>query len=206
MSWPTSVVLTAAVAIVVASCAGTSADPTTGEPSSGSGSDGDTATAAVSVRLGEIEEMIAVWRSAPTIDEALVAAETAANLVVGPNGPGYGDRNGDGTVSGSTDDGLLPGLDGSPAGLATSIASNECVLKDVLGGSWEDPPERWDEMERAIEAWRPDNNTMPSLASHPMRIVGWATFSQSSDSLEEIHTYAGHAALHIAISQRSLDC
>jgi len=86
------------------------------------------------------------------------------------------------------------------------LATNECVAKDVLGGSWEDPPDRWDEMLRAIGDWRPDNNTMPSLASHPMRVVGWATFSQDSDSLEAIHEYAGHAALHVAISQRSLDC
>jgi len=85
-----------------------------------------------------------------------VAAETAANLVVGPAGPGYGDRDGDGTVNGESDDGVLPGLDGTPAGLASPLAANECVERDVLGGSWDDPGDRWDTMLTAIDDWRPD--------------------------------------------------
>jgi hypothetical protein len=142
---------------------------------------------------------------------ARVAAETAANLVVGPNGPGYGDRNDDGTVSGETDAGILPGLDGTPDGVATALATNACVERDVLGGSWDDPAGRWAEMEQAIDTWRPDSNTMPSLASHPMRVVGWATFTLDTDpaapdALDLAHEYAGHAALHVAISANALAC
>jgi hypothetical protein len=58
----------------------------------------------------------------------------------------------------------------------------------------------------AIDAWRPDNNTMPTLPSHPMRVVGWATFALDSDSLDEAHEYAGHAKLHVDISVRALSC
>ena len=183
----------------------------------GSSGDAETAvtttpeTAVVGERIARMERAVDRWRSATTIEEAHVAAETALNLVVGPNGPGYGDRNGDGTVDGSADAGLLPGLDGTPDGLASSIADNRCVERDVLGGPWDDPGGRWGEMTAAIEAWRPDGNTMPTLASHPMRVVGWATFTldtdpTSGDAIDLAHEFAGHAALHVAISADALSC
>ncbi len=168
-------------------------------------------SADVAERLAALDGAVDRWRTAESIGDATVAAETAANLVVGPNGPGYGDRNGDGIVDGATEAGLLPGLDGDPDGVANSLVDNSCVERDVLGGSWDDPSARWAEMTSAIEAWRPDGNTMPTLASHPMRVVGWATFTldtdpASDDALELAHEYSGHAALHVAISTDALDC
>jgi len=181
-------------------------------PASTPESDGRPDTSAVGAaellveRLDLIDDAISVWGSATTLEEARAAAETAANLVVGPGGPGYGDRNGDGEVGGEVSAGLLPGLDGSPPGLATPLAANGCVARDVLGGSWEDPAAEWKRMLTAIDQWRPDNNTMPTLPSHPMRIVGWATFTQATDSLELAQEYAGHAKLHVDISRRALEC
>ena len=190
-----------ASAIVVGACSsGASTEPST--LSSGI----DPATSLLSERIDEIDGAVMEWRSATSVEEAQKAAETAANLVVGPNGPGYGDRNGDGVIGGESEIGVLAGVDGSPAGLATLLAPNACVLKDVLGGSWDDPGSRWDEMDSAIARWRPDNNTMPSLASHPMRVVGWATFTMASGSLDEALEYAGHANIHVVVSRRALDC
>lgn len=162
--------------------------------------------ASLADRLDSIDAVVAQWRTAPTLAAAQAAAEAAANLVVGPNGPGYGDRNGDGVVGGESVQGVLPGLDGSSAGLATPLASNQCVVNDVLGGDWNDPASEWGKMLSAIDAWRPANNTMPSLASHPMRIVGWAAFTVASESLDDAHEYAGHAKLHVDVSVRALDC
>ena len=168
-------------------------------------------SAAVAERIAALDVAVDRWRSAASIAEASVAAETAANLIVGPEGPAYGDRNGDGTIDGATDAGLLPGLDGDPDGLANPMADNTCIERDVLGGVWDDPGARWAEMTSAIEAWRPDSNTMPTLASHPMRVVGWSTFTldtdpSAPDALDLAHEYAGHAALHVAISADALDC
>ena len=158
-------------------------------------------------RMDEIQSAVAVWREAANVDDATAAAEAAANLVVGPQGPGYGDRNGDGVVSGEADVGLLSGVDGEPAGIAVPLAANECVARDVLGGTAADVAAGWTEMESAIAAWRPDDNTMPSLASHPMRIVGWATFTIASDSLDVAQReYAGHAQLHVDVALVALDC
>jgi hypothetical protein len=198
--------LVVATALAVSACAGASTEDDVGTTGPLSTATGDLSASLVAERLNAIDEAISRWRSAATIEEAGAAAETAANLVVGPDGPGYGDRDGDGTVNGNTDVGLLPGVDGTPAGLATPMVINSCVAADVLGGSWADPGERWGEMVMAIEEWRPDHNTMPSLASHPMRIVGWATFTQESDSLDLAHEYAGHAKLHVDISMRALAC
>ncbi|TDW31168.1 hypothetical protein EDD25_2966 [Cryobacterium psychrophilum] len=157
-------------------------------------------------RLETIDAAVAQWRTASSLKAAHTAAEGAANLVVGRNGPGYGDRNGDGVIGGETVAGVLPGRDGTPAGLDTALASNRCVVNDVLGGARTDPAREWGQMLSTIDLWRPANNTMPSLGSHPMRIVGWATFTLESDSLDDVHEYAGHAKLHVDVSVRALDC
>jgi len=204
---------TAAV-IILASCGGTSAVDEVGqtEPAVATDDVPDATTGIESVttlfldQMDAIDRAVAAWRGATSVEAAQVAAETAANLVVGPNGPGYGDRNGDGVVSGAAGVGVLPGLDGTPPGLAVPLVTNECIARDVLGGTWTDPGAEWGAMLAAIDDWRTDNNTMPSLASHPMRIVGWATFTLRSGSLDETHEYAGHAKLHVDIALRALDC
>jgi len=166
----------------------------------------DADAASFAERMTAVDEAVGVWREASSLEEAQAAAETAANLIVGPNGPGYGDRNSDGAITGEVVAGVLPGLDGIPEGLAIPLGENGCVRRDVLGGTWPDPEAEWDVMLNAIDDWRPDNNTMPTLPSHPMRVVGWATFTLDSDSLDEAHEYAGHAKLHVDISVRALDC
>ena len=205
----------AAAAIGLAACSGASTTvsvdsaelppaPEGGAVTTGGVVDADVAS--FGERMAAVDEAVAVWRDASTIEAAHEAAEAAANLIVGPNGPDYGDRSGDGVVSGPTDVGLLPGVDGTPAGLAIPLSANRCVARDVLGGTWADPGAEWAAMLVAIDEWRPDNNTMPTLASHPMRVVGWATFTLESDWLGEAHEYAGHAKLHVDISIRALSC
>ncbi len=194
----------ATTALVAAACTGTPG-PGTGAGTVASGGRGDPSVA-VAERLDAIDRAVTSWRDAATIDQAHAFAEVAANLVVGPEGPGYGDRDGDGEIGGAVDVGLLPGLDGSPPGLASAMTGNRCVARDVLGGSWGDPRSRWQAMIGAVDAWRPDDNTMPTLPSHPMRIVGWATFTLASSSLEDARAYAGHAALHVRVSRDALGC
>jgi hypothetical protein len=192
------VAVTAAAAVVVlplvlAGCAPAPApSPTT--PKAGS--------AEVSARLDQIEQAVAGWRSAPDLATAHRFAETARNLVVGADGPYYGDANGDGTIDGAADHGLLPGSAGEP-GLATAVSS-ECVVRDILGGSWEDPAGRWVTLDTAIAEWSPSNNTFPSLPSHPQRVIGWATLTLAASDLDVAHEYAGHAQLHVDVSRAAL--
>ena len=193
-------VLVLLMALVPAACGGGD------ERSSASTVAPSTDDGAVRGRLDEIAVQVERWSTSDDMVEVRAAAEAAANLVVGPNGPDYGDRDGDGSIAGSSDAGLLPGVDGTPAGVASSLAGNECVARDVLAGTIDDPATAWAEMETAIDAWTPSGNTMPTLASHPMRIVGWATFTLASDSLDEAHEYAGHAGLHVDVSLRAIDC
>ena len=175
--------------------------PPAGSAGGGPAADGETAAD----RVAALGDAVAAWSGAATIEEAHAAAERAANLVVGPDGPGYGDRDGDGSIEGASDVGLLPGLAGAP-GLAGPPAANDCVTADVLGPAADDPAAAWSEMASAIEAWRPDRNTMPSLASHPMRVVGWATFTLASDDLDEAREDAGHAGLHVRVTDSALTC
>ncbi len=192
--------------MLLTSCGGSSATSDSDQAETVPAADLRIATSAFSERLDDIGDAVETWRNAASLAVAHAAAERALNLVVGPNGPGYGDSDANASVSGETLVGLLPGIDGAPAGLSIPLSGNDCVVRDVLGGSWVDPGMRWDEMLSAIDDWRRDNNTMPTLASHPMRVVGWATFTLNSDLLDEAHEYAGHAALHVNISRRAVDC
>ena len=165
----------------------------------------DAVAAEVSDRIDAIQAAVDTWADATTVEEAHEAAEAAANLVVGPAGPDFGDRDSDGTTSGSNEIGLLPGLDGE-SGLASAAAVNDCVTRDILGSTADDPAAGWAEMAEAIDSWRPDNNTMPTLLSHPMRIVGWATFALASDDLDEAHRFAGHAQRHVDVARDAMVC
>ncbi|MDP3208788.1 MAG: hypothetical protein Q8M65_06535 [Rhodoglobus sp.] len=153
-------------------------------------------------RLEAIDSAIAQWRDATDLPSVWRAAEEVRNLVVGPDGPYYGDSDGDGTVGGANSEGVLPGLEGQP-GLAQGTDS-PCVESDVLGGSWADAAERWSILRTAIVEWAPSNNTFPSLPSHPQRIVGWATLALESDDLVAAVEYGGHANLHVDISMAAL--
>ncbi len=128
----------------------------------------------------------------------------ARNLVLGPHGPGYGDTNGDGTVQGATDVGLLPGLQGQ-AGLARPGDVKRCVEADVLGGPWDDPAARWAQATQAAQDWTEQNNTFPTLRSHPQRIYGWASLTLATDSLDDAHEYAGHAQLHVDVARDAIE-
>lgn len=150
-------------------------------------------------RTTAIAGAVTAWQDAETLEEAQVHAEAARNLVVGPSGPYYGDATGDGTVQGANEDGFLPGLSGQ-GGLALTMAEDPNVERDVLGGSWEDPADRWATLDTAINEWSPTNNPFPTLPSHPQRIVGWATLTLDSENLDEAIEYAGHAQIHVDVT------
>lgn len=177
-------------------------------PTSTTNTTGDGTEAVYREQMSAISDAVDEWASAGDVATAHSAAETAANLVVGPNGPGYGDRDGDGTIEGETEFGILPGIDGTPVGRADPIDGNECITADVLGGGWEDPAARWAQLDETVAAWTEANNTMPGLASHPMRIVGWALLTLGTDeiAIAVANEYGGHAQLHVAVSLDALDC
>jgi hypothetical protein len=179
----------ALLGVMLAACGAGSASPTSVD------------TPALEGRLVAIDDAVNRWQAATDLASAHHAAEEARNLIVGPDGPGYGDADADGTVKGASDVGLLPGLGGEP-GLATADAGT-CVERDVLGGSWADPARRWAILATAIDDWSATNNTFPSLPSHPQRIVGWATLALATDDLATALEYAGHAHLHIDVAMRA---
>lgn len=153
-------------------------------------------------RIIQIDAEVSAWRNAPNLAQAKRHAEAARNLIVGPTGPGYGDVDEDGKVSGANAIGLLPGLKGSAA--LTIPAANTCVLRDLLGGSWENPTSRWAILDAKVAAWRPGNNTFPTLPSHAQRIVGWASLALGSSDLGTASEYAAHAKLHVDVSRTAL--
>lgn len=163
------------------------AEASGGRPDSGS-------VTAYRTRVQQIQTAIDQWQEARDIGLAKQAAETARNLVVGRAGPHYGDGDGDGKVSGATALGLLPGLAGEE-GIARA-GMNKCIDRDVRGGDWSDPIARWALLDQAISSWSKTNNPFPTLPSHAQRIVGWATLTLRTDSLEEAKVLGGHAKIH----------
>ena len=163
----------------------------------------DSPAQAARERLNQIAVHVSAWRDAPNLAEAKRHAEAARNLVVGPAGPHYGDADRDGKVSGANAVGLLPGMRDSAA-LAIPSA-NVCIARDLLGGNWGNPARRWAILEAKIAAWRPDNNTFPTLPSHAQRIVGWATLTLRSFDVATARGYAAHAKLHVDVSRTAVN-
>ncbi|MDQ3079159.1 MAG: hypothetical protein M3R03_04080 [Pseudomonadota bacterium] len=152
-------------------------------------------------RLTLIEHAIGRWRRAANLTEAKLAAEEARNLVVGAAGPYYGDADRDGVIRGASKSGLLPGLGGEEA--VAQPGNGNCVVRDILGGSWNEPFKRWSILDAAIKSWTRSHNTFPTLPSHPQRIVGWATLTFSTNNLVTAREYGGHAQLHIDVSTKA---
>jgi len=187
------------------STAGATSAPAAPRPSSSSSTQAASQRAALEDRLAQIADAVRLWQTARDLPEARRAAERARNLIVGAAGPYYGDADGDGTLQGASERGLLPGLRGEP-GIAGS-EDGACVVRDILGGAWSDPAARWAELDARIREWAPARNTFPTLASHPQRIVGWATLALRAGSVAEAVEYSAHARLHSDISQQALtDC
>lgn len=195
----------ALLTFLLTSCA--SASDAVGTPTAAETGHGSTGSLAAPVqqRLAALQAAVDVWERADDLTTAKAAAETARNLVTGPDVSGYGDVDEDGRTGGASEIGLLPGEQGQP-GLVTSPAS-ACVERDVLGGSWDNPAARWEEVHTRITAWSRTNNTFPALASHPQRVVGWASLTLATPSLELAREYASHAQLHVRIAREALnDC
>ncbi len=173
-----------------------------------SGASDSPAPAAVTDRIAAVSAAVDRWGQAETLAEAQAAAEEAANLVTGPDVPGYGDRDGNGTIEGAVTEGLLPGEQGEP-GLTTEpgVAPLACLEQNVRGGSWADPQKRWEQLFTAIDGWSEANNTFPALQSHAQRVVGWATLTLRGDDLNTAIEFAGHAKLHSEVlAQDVADC
>lgn len=201
--------LAAATLCLVASCAASSqtvqaqsvgpADSTQADSSATASS----LAAPVQQRLDDLQAAVDGWQRAGDLAAAKAAAETARNLVTGPDVNGYGDLDGDGRTGGASVTGLLPGEQGQP-GLITSPAP-ACVERDVLGGSWGDGAARWREVRTRVAAWSQTNNTFPALPSHPQRVVGWASLTLAAPTLELAREYAGHAQLHVRVTREALN-
>lgn len=169
------------------------------------GDSSSVAALSLQVPLNLAEISTDTWARADTLEEARAGAEETANLIVGSGGPDYGDLDGDGSVVGESEFGILAGLDGTPPGIAAAV-ENECIEADVLGGGWDDPAARWAELQAAIDAWSPTNDTISSLDSQPMQAVGWARLTMATESLEDAHEFGGRAQENIAESIAAIDC
>ena len=104
---------------------------------------------------------------------------------------------------------ILPGdSDGPPTGALVDVVkagrSDGQELDEVaLGGlaSWADPRVRWAEWRQVLSEWRPVRNTMPRLASHLLRALGWAQLVMDAGDLRAARELASvHGQLHTRLS------
>lgn len=159
-------------------------------------------------RLDEIAAAVDAWESASDLPAAQAAAEEARNLVTGVGVLDAGDLDGDGVIAGEREVGLLP-APGSEEGVALVLQGCEAIDRDILGGAGRSPEEVWDEAAQAIAAWTESDNTMPTLKSHPQRIVGWATFTLGKGAVDDVslelaNEFAGHAQIHVRVAREAL--
>lgn len=194
-------VVSVSFTLLLTACGGGDPGATTGPEESPAQS----SSSAGAARIEAMQTQLDTWAGTGDLATAQEAAEGVMNLIVGEDGPYYGDATANGVVTGGTGAGLLPGLEGE-TGLAEADLDNECVGADVLGGSWTDPGSRWDILDTAIAEWMPSNNTFPALPSHPQRIVGWVQLTLGAATIEEATEYAGHAQIHVDVSRDAYGC
>lgn len=104
---------------------------------------------------------------------------------------------------------ILPGdSDGPPTGALVDVVKagrgDARELDEVaLGGlaSWADPRVRWAEWRQVLSEWRLVRNTMPRLASHLLRALGWAQLVMDAGDLRAARELAGvHGQIHTRLS------
>ena len=104
---------------------------------------------------------------------------------------------------------ILPGdSDGPPTGALVDVVkagrSDARELDEVaLGGlpSWADPRVRWAEWRQVLSEWHPVRNTMPRLASHLLRALGWAQLVMDAGDLRAARELASvHGQVHTRLS------
>lgn len=135
------------------------------------------AVVAARARAADVQAALDRWRDAEDLPSAHHPAEEVSNLITGPAVDLYGDADGDGSVQGAVELGLLPGQAGKGS---LSLPLRGCAGPDLLGGSWDEPAARWLDLADKIAAWTPDNNPFPDLESHAQRTIGWAQLTLMS--------------------------
>lgn len=162
-------------------------------------------TSGLAARLDAIDAAVLGWQQATDIDTAHEKAEAVRNLVVGPTGPIYGDADGNGTVAGASEEGLLPGTTGEVA--LVDGENTPCLLNSMLGGSWSDPGARWAQALAAFDKWNPGDDTIGALPSPAMRLAGWATIGLNAQRIDASRDLAQRAANAAgAVRQAYTDC
>lgn len=154
-------------------------------------------------RLERADQALAAVREAADLEEAHAAARWALDLLVGPGGrhagpftlsPGVLPADGEAVSD--------PGLALAAYDAASDPAVREAIERVLLGDvdRWRQPARRWDEMDAAIAAWTPRDNSVASLDGHLPRVVCWTALILDAPSLARAQEYASHGALHLDLS------
>ncbi len=79
-----------------------------------------------------------------------------------------------------------------PPGSPLRTALEGAVIGDVAG--WQDPRGRYDAIDRAVAAYRPDNDTVSVLPSETERALAWSLLTLRTEDVRDAHAVAGRAA------------
>lgn len=188
------------------------------------------ALSALRQKLRDVDAALRRVATASSLAEAKAAAEAVLNTSVGPAGRHFGDADHDGEMARVDPMGILPGegdlLDRGYA-LAASDASSALadapgadkrvaamagqvrseIEQAVLGSTraWEDPWRRYDEIDGAVDGYRPNHNTIGLIDGHMLRAVAWALLVLRSQTLAEAKEFAGHGQIHTALSLEAVE-
>ena len=155
-------------------------------------------------RLDGADQTMHELKRVQSVEDGHAMATTVLDLLTGPTG-----RHAGATTLAP---GVFPGdvaASNEDPGLALAIYDaveqedvrrqiSDVILGDV--GSWRSPAARWDEIDAVVAAWRPDENTLPSLDGHLMRVVGWSLLTLRSNSATDVRSYARHGVIHTGLS------
>jgi hypothetical protein len=162
--------------------------------------------AEIEQRVLVADQRMAVMAETDDLAEAIEAARTALDMLVGPRGRGADLE--------TLDPGVLPGdslaLADSP-GLAVQLLdlvpqdarARQAVEGALIGPApdWRTPRDRWDDMDARLAEWPAVADPMAALAGRLPRVANWARLGLDVQSLADAHAIGarGHEETRAAL-------
>jgi hypothetical protein len=154
-------------------------------------------------RLERVEAGLQYMAGAPDAGAARREARVVLDQLVGPGG-----RHTSPTAAGPgvlpaaqpalTDPGIALTIFGTSQDTRVSNALSGVILGDVE--RWQQPTDRWTEIDAAVAAWTPTNNSMQSLDGRVMRMIGWSLLALQTQDTGCAHEFGANGVIDAAVA------
>lgn len=149
-------------------------------------------------RMVAAEQAMQAVRDATDLSIARCGAWATRDLLTGPRGRHGGpDTLFPGVLPGDGPILVDPGLALTARGMSSDERVWDALDRGVLGDAerWQEPSERWDEIDQAVTAWTTGNDSVSALDGQGMRVIAWARLAFQATSVDLARGHGSRGAL-----------